>query len=167
MFTTVLRSHPVNVSCAIKRARAPVIRLPFFTQGRWRVVSSDAVPAAGRSVYVTKQTARVSGAICIPRAIPKHWGSQRCYFSKLALSTSCRGFAAAVQGKREDNCWVDAHGLAMIFKTGHGTTEKRPVSLLTEPWGESGLTASSEGLREAKGMEEAEEAGEGCGETRS
>jgi len=43
--------------------------------------------------------ARVSGAICIPRAIPKHWGSQRCYFSKLALSTSCRGFAAAVQGK--------------------------------------------------------------------
>ncbi len=41
----------------------------------------------------------VSGAICRPRAIPKHWGSQRCYFSKLALSTSCRGCAAAVQGK--------------------------------------------------------------------
>lgn len=42
---------------------------------------------------------RVSGAICRPRSIPKHWGSQRCYFSKLALSTSCRGCAAVVQGK--------------------------------------------------------------------
>lgn len=44
-------------------------------------------------------TERVSGAICRLRSIPKHWGSQRCYFSKLALSTSCRGCAAAVQGK--------------------------------------------------------------------
>lgn len=42
---------------------------------------------------------RVSGAICRPRSIPKHWGSQRCYFSKLPLSTSCRVCAAAVQGK--------------------------------------------------------------------
>lgn len=33
--------------------------------------------------------------------------------------------------QREDNCWVHAHGLAMIFKTGHGAAEKRPVSLMT------------------------------------
>lgn len=33
--------------------------------------------------------------------------------------------------QREDNCWVHAHGLALIFKTGHGAAEKRPVSLMT------------------------------------
>lgn len=33
--------------------------------------------------------------------------------------------------QREDNCWVRAHGLALIFKTGHGAAEKRPVSLMT------------------------------------
>lgn len=33
--------------------------------------------------------------------------------------------------QREDNCWVHAHGLALIFKTGHGVAEKRPVSLVT------------------------------------
>lgn len=32
--------------------------------------------------------------------------------------------------QREDNCWVHAHGLALIFKTGHGTAEMRPVSLM-------------------------------------
>lgn len=34
----------------------------------------------------------------------RHRGSQRCYFSKLALSTSCRGCASVVQGKVE-NFW--------------------------------------------------------------
>lgn len=33
--------------------------------------------------------------------------------------------------QREDNCWVHAHGLALIFKTGHGAAERRPVSLMT------------------------------------
>lgn len=33
--------------------------------------------------------------------------------------------------QREDNCWVHAHGLALIFKTGHGVAERRPVSLMT------------------------------------
>lgn len=33
--------------------------------------------------------------------------------------------------QREDNCWVHAHGLALIFKTGHGAAVKRPVSLMT------------------------------------
>lgn len=42
---------------------------------------------------------RGSGAICSPRSVPKHRGTQRCYFSKLALSTSCRGCVAVVQGK--------------------------------------------------------------------
>lgn len=32
--------------------------------------------------------------------------------------------------QREDNCWLRAHGLALIFKTGHGAAEKRPVSLV-------------------------------------
>lgn len=32
--------------------------------------------------------------------------------------------------QREDNCWVHAHVLALIFKTGHGATEKRAVSLM-------------------------------------
>lgn len=32
--------------------------------------------------------------------------------------------------QREDNCWVHAHGPALIFKTGHGAAEKRPVSLM-------------------------------------
>ncbi len=33
--------------------------------------------------------------------------------------------------QREDNCCVNAHGLALIFKTGHGAAERRPVSLMT------------------------------------
>lgn len=28
--------------------------------------------------------------------------------------------------QREDNCWVHAHGLALIFKTGHGAAERGP-----------------------------------------
>lgn len=56
----------------------------------------SALPSLSLSLCLFQRT---SGAICRPRSIPKHWGSQRCYFSKLAPSTSCRGCAAAVQGK--------------------------------------------------------------------
>lgn len=38
---------------------------------------------------------------------PKHQGSKRCYFSKLAPSASCRGCAAAVQGEeRRRRGWL-------------------------------------------------------------
>lgn len=40
-------------------------------------------------------------------------------------------FPSVITFRGKDNCWVQAHGLALIFKTGHGAAEKRPMSLTT------------------------------------
>lgn len=47
-----------------------------------------------------------------------------------SLQSDLASLCNNIQG--EDNYWVHAHGLALIFKTGHGAAAKRPVSLMTE-----------------------------------
>lgn len=44
---------------------------------------------------------RGSRAICRPRSIPKHWGSQRCYFSKLACPPPAEGVRLRFKGRWE------------------------------------------------------------------
>lgn len=41
-------------------------------------------------------------------------GLARTVFSAIGPSSLCNNI------QRDDNCWLQAHGLALIFKTGHG-----------------------------------------------
>lgn len=84
------------------------------------------------------------GFVCVMDAIVKnakvnmrHSGEKKrriSYFKSAShVSSSLQSDLASLCNniQREDNCWVHAHGLALIFKTGHGAEEKRPVSLMT------------------------------------
>lgn len=66
------------------------------------------------------------------RCCSKKKGGLSYFKSASHVSSSLQSDLASLCNniQREDNCWVHAHGLALIFKTGHGAAEKRPVSLM-------------------------------------
>lgn len=75
-------------------------------------------------------------SICDAAAKKKKKGGEDLLISKSAslVSPSLQSDLASLCNniQREDNCWVHAHGLALIFKMGHGAAVKRPMSLTTE-----------------------------------
>lgn len=108
----------------------------------------------------------------------RHWDAAfppRCHLSRVDNKLKCcrankHTDIHTVEKHTHQQTHTDVHTRVKQAFGSRSVSEKQRVGVseqLQEPWGGLGLTASSEGLGEAWGMEEAEEAGEGCGETRS